>query len=100
MQLLQLLKFNPNFYLFFVLYNIGMFFSIMERRTAHFSMLRPHCHNRQRKDEEIMKTRLIEYDPSPGSQVMARRRLCFRALTLWCGLWLHSRMVGGLAYVL
>ena len=47
-----------------------------------------------------MKTRLIEYDPSPGSQVMARRRLCFRALTLWCGLWLHSRMVGGLTYVL
>jgi hypothetical protein len=47
-----------------------------------------------------MKTRLIEYEPSPGSQIMARYRLYSCALTLWCGLWLHSCMVGGLAYVL
>ena len=47
-----------------------------------------------------MKRRLIEYESSPGSQIMARCRLYSCALTLWCGLWLHSCMVGGLAYVL
>ncbi len=47
-----------------------------------------------------MKRRLIEYEPSPGSQVAIRRRLYSRALTLWCGLWLHYSVVGGLAYVL
>ena len=47
-----------------------------------------------------MKRRLIEYEPSPGNQVMIGRRLYSCALTLWCGLRLHSRMVGGLAYVL
>lgn len=47
-----------------------------------------------------MKRRLIEYEPSPGNQVMIRRRLYSHALTLWCGLWLHYSVVGGLAYVL
>lgn len=47
-----------------------------------------------------MKRRLIEYEPSPGNQVVIRRRLYSRALTLWCSLWLHYSVVGGLAYVL
>lgn len=47
-----------------------------------------------------MKRRLIEYEPSPGSQMNCWCRMSARALTLWCGLWLHSCMVGGLAYVL
>lgn len=47
-----------------------------------------------------MKRRLIEYEPSPGSQIMACRRLYSCALTLWCGLRLHYCMVGELAYVL
>ena len=52
------------------------------------------------RTKKAMKKRLIEYEPSPGSQIMARCRLYSCALTLWCGLWLHSCMVGGLAYVL
>ena len=47
-----------------------------------------------------MKSRLIEYKPSPGNQHLVRRRLYPCTLILWCGLWLHSRMVGGLTYVL
>ena len=39
-------------------------------------------------------------EPSPGNQVVIRRRLYSCALTLWCGLWLHYSVVGGLAYVL
>ena len=46
-----------------------------------------------------MKKRLIEYEPSPGSQVNCRR-MSACSLTLWCGLWLHNAVVGGLAYVL
>ena len=47
-----------------------------------------------------MKRRLIEYEPSPGNQVMIGRRLYPCTLTLWCGFWLHYSVVGGLAYVL
>ena len=47
-----------------------------------------------------MKRRLIEYQLSPGNQNLVRRRLYPCTLILWCGLWLHSRMVGGLTYVL
>lgn len=51
------------------------------------------------KGRSIMKKRLIEYEPSPGSQVCFRRMsACSCSLTLWCGLWLHPSMVGGLAY--
>lgn len=48
-----------------------------------------------------MKKRLIEYEPSPGSQMGCRRMSdCSCSLTLWCSLWLHNAVVGGLAYVL
>ena len=46
-----------------------------------------------------MKKRLIEYEPSPGSQVNCRR-MSICSLTLWCGDWLLWTVVGGLAYVL
>ena len=46
-----------------------------------------------------MKKQLIEYKPSPGSQVRCRRMsVCSPAL--WCGDWLRCSVVGGLAYVL
>ena len=47
-----------------------------------------------------MKRRLIEYESSPGEQPTRRERMSACALTPWCGVWLHSCMVGGLAYVL
>ena len=46
-----------------------------------------------------MKKRLIEYEPSPGSQ-MDCHRMSKCSLTLWRGLWLRYSVVGGLAYVL
>ena len=46
-----------------------------------------------------MKKRLIEYEPSPGSQVCCRR-MSACSLTLWCGDWLRRSVVGGLTYVL
>ena len=47
-----------------------------------------------------MKSRLIEYKPSPGNQNLVRRRLHLCTLTLWRSLWLRCSVVGGLAYVL
>ena len=45
-----------------------------------------------------MKTRLIVYEPSPGSQQDCRR-MCARSLTLWCGYLPCACEVGGRAYV-
>ncbi len=47
-----------------------------------------------------MKRRLIEYQLSPGSQNLVRRRLYLCAPTLWRSLRLRCTVVGGLAYVL
>ncbi len=46
-----------------------------------------------------MKKKLIEYKPSPGSQVRCRR-LSVCSPALWRSLWLFLCLVGGLAYVL
>ena len=46
-----------------------------------------------------MKKKLIEYKPSPGSQVRCRR-LSVCSPALWCGDWLRCSVVGGLAYIL
>ena len=45
-----------------------------------------------------MKRRMIEYEPSPGSQQDCRR-IYARSLTLWCGYLLRICEVGGRAYV-
>ncbi len=44
-----------------------------------------------------MKKKLIMYEPSPGSQMICCR-MSDCSLTLWCDLWLHHSVVGGLAY--
>lgn len=96
MQLIQLLSFNPNFFLFFVLYNIEIFL-YRERCTVHLlcSARIAIIDNERTKDYE---KRLIEYEPSPGRQAVCHR-MSACALTLWCGrYWLYFCTVGGLAY--
>ena len=44
-----------------------------------------------------MKKKLIEYKPSPGSQVRCRR-LSVCSPALWCGDWLRCSVVGGLVF--
>ena len=73
-------------------------FSIMEDVTYIFHAP-PTLPSSTKKGRRIMKKKLIEYKPSPGSQVRCRR-LSVCSPALWCGDWLRCSVVGGLAYVL
>lgn len=73
-------------------------FSIMEDVTYIFHAP-PTLPSSTKKGRRIMKKKLIEYKPSPGSRVRCRR-LSVYSPALWCGDWLRCSVVGGLAYVL
>ena len=79
---------------------IGSFpFTIMEIVMCN-SHTPPALPSSTKKGRRNMKRRLIEYQSSPGSQNLVRRRLLSCTPTLWRSLRLRCSVVGGLAYVL